>query len=169
MQKSREAILQVRKLHVCIADEGKKRYAVKDVSFDVRAQEITCLVGESGSGKSVTASSLMRLLPGNALYIESGSILLEGEEITLANSQRLRELRGNRIAMVFQEPLTALNPVMRVGDQIAEVIQIHKPQLRDTEVRRRVQELMVDVQLPDPVAMAESYPHQLSGASVSAL
>ncbi|HWL28761.1 MAG TPA: ABC transporter ATP-binding protein [Burkholderiaceae bacterium] len=163
MQETHEAILQVRNLHVCIAAEGSKKYAVKDVSFDVRPQEIVCLVGESGSGKSVTASSLMRLLPGEALSIDSGSILLEGEEITRANAERLRALRGNRIAMVFQEPLTALNPVMRVGDQIAEVLRIHKPQMSDVDIAKRVQALMVDVQLPDPVAMAQAFPFQLSG------
>lgn len=163
MQASNQALLQVRQLHVCIRGTKEKRYAVKDVSFEVRPREITCLVGESGSGKSVTASSLMRLLPNDALYIENGSILLEGEEITQASAHRLRELRGNRIAMVFQEPLTALNPVMRVGHQIAEVIRIHKPNWSEIQIQQRVLALLADVHLPDPELITQTYPHQLSG------
>jgi peptide/nickel transport system ATP-binding protein len=156
-------ILQVSNLSVGLPQGRDRSHAVKDVSFSVSSRQIVCLVGESGSGKSVTASSIMQLLPGRSLTILQGTIQLEGEELTQANAARLRQLRGNRMAMVFQEPLTALNPVMRVGDQIAEVIQLHRPEWPRAQVAERVQALMRDVHLPDPQHMARAYPHQLSG------
>ena len=158
-----EPILRIEKLSVALPEGLDRTHAVRDVSLDVHRRQIVCVVGESGSGKSVTAAAVMRLLPEKVLRITGGTIRLEGEDIAAASPARLCELRGNRMAMIFQEPLTALNPVMRVGDQIAEVLRIHRPQMGSGEVEARVVALMADVHLPEPERLAKSYPHQLSG------
>lgn len=155
-------ILEIRDLSVALPRGLDRAYAVEGVSLSVRPREIACVVGESGSGKSVTASVVMGLLP-NALRLASGSIRLEGEEIGGASEARMNALRGNRMAMIFQEPLTALNPVMRLGDQIAEVLALHKPEMSKAAVRKRVLELMEDVRLPSPETIYRRYPHQISG------
>lgn len=159
----KDSVLQVRNLTVALPAGRDRSLAVNDVSFDVYRREITCLVGESGSGKSVTAASIMHLLPRNSLTIQSGSILLEGEDITHASRERLLSLRGNRMSMVFQEPLAALNPVMKTGSQIAELIRIHHPERARNQVNAHVIRLLEDVQLPDPQQLQHAYPHQLSG------
>jgi peptide/nickel transport system ATP-binding protein len=155
-------ILEVRNLSVALPRGLDRAHAVDGISLSVRSREIACVVGESGSGKSVTASVVMGLLP-NALRVISGSVKLEGEEISGASEARMNTLRGNRMAMIFQEPLTALNPVMRLGDQIAEVLALHKPEMSQTAVRHRVLELMADVRLPSPERIYARYPHQISG------
>jgi peptide/nickel transport system ATP-binding protein len=155
-------VLQVRDLTVSLPAGLDRSRAVNGVSFDVRPREIVCLVGESGSGKSVTASAIMKLLP-KVLAIEGGSIMLAGEDIAAATPERLCALRGDRMAMVFQEPLTALNPVMKVGDQIAEVLELHRRDMPREAREARVLELMEDVRLPDPATLRGAYPHQLSG------
>jgi peptide/nickel transport system ATP-binding protein len=155
-------VLAVRELSVRLPRGADREYAVRNVSFDVRPQEIVCLVGESGSGKSVTAYTVMGLLPERELVPESGSVRLSGEELLGARPVRLRDLRGSRMSMVFQEPMTALNPVMTVGDQIEEVFRSHTP-LSRPERQRRVQALMASVQLSEPELLARTYPHQLSG------
>ncbi len=121
-----------------------------------------CIVGESGSGKSVTAQAVMGLLPKRDLVVTGGETLLQGEDTTKASANRLRDLRGTRMGMIFQEPMTALNPVQRVGQQIAEVLEIHTEQSA-AEQRQRVLDIMRAVQLPDPDLMIDAYPHQLSG------
>jgi peptide/nickel transport system ATP-binding protein len=123
--------------------------------------EIVCLVGESGSGKSVIAQSVMGLLP-KSLPVKSGRILLQGEDITHASQARLRELRATRMSMIFQEPMTALNPVMTCGDQIDEVLAEHTS-LSASERRAKVRSIISEVLLPDPDRIIASYPHQLSG------
>ncbi|MGO1079077.1 dipeptide ABC transporter ATP-binding protein [Inquilinus sp. CA228] len=158
-----EPILRIEALSVALPDGLDRTHAVHDVSIEVHRRQIVCLVGESGSGKSVTAAAVMRLLPEKTLRITGGTIRLEGEDIAAADPARLCALRGNRMAMIFQEPLTALNPVMRVGDQIAEVLRIHRPGTGRAQVEARVVELMTDVHLPDPGRLAKAYPHQLSG------
>jgi peptide/nickel transport system ATP-binding protein len=158
-----EPILRIEKLSVALPEGLDRSHAVQDVSLDVHRRQIVCVVGESGSGKSVTAAAVMRLLPEKVLRITGGTIRLEGEDIAAASPARLCELRGNRMAMIFQEPLTALNPVMRVGDQIAEVLQIHRPETTGEQRQARVRELMADVHLPEPERLARAYPHQLSG------
>ncbi len=135
--------------------------AVSQVSFSVEKQEIVCLVGESGSGKSVIAQAVMGLLP-KTLPIAAGSMRLEGEELTRATEGRLRELRGARMSMIFQEPMTALNPVMRCGAQIDEVLREHTG-LAPSARRSRIVQTLREVALPDPERMMDSYPHQLSG------
>jgi peptide/nickel transport system ATP-binding protein len=131
------------------------------VSFDVAAGEIVCLVGESGSGKTVIAQSVMGLLPPE-LRPSGGSMLLDGENLLAAGETRLRELRCTRMSMIFQEPMTALNPVMRCGEQIDEVLATHTP-MDAAERRARVAAIIRDVHLPDAERMIASYPHQLSG------
>ena len=157
-------ILSIRNLSVALPRGGDRPHAVSAVSFDVAAGEIVCLVGESGSGKSVTASTVMRL---NPLPVDSGEILLEGENVLAASSRRLRQLRGGRMSMIFQEPMTALNPAHRVGDQVAEILHAHNwsgsGSSRGLSVSERVEMLFNDVHLPDPPKLMRAYPHQLSG------
>ena len=156
-------ILSIEKLSVALPAGLDRRFAVHDLSLHVRKRQIVCIVGESGSGKSVTASAVMRLLPERALRITSGTIRLEGEDIVKATPERMCALRGNRMAMIFQEPLTALNPVMRVGEQIAEVIRLHRPGTPSSEIEARVLALLADVHLPEPAMLRRAFPHQLSG------
>ena len=155
-------VLEIANLSVAIKGSGDRPHAVRGISLSVAANEIVCVVGESGSGKSVTAQAVMGLLPKNAMQVETGSMRLQGEELTAKSDAELRALRGTRMAMVFQEPMTALNPVERVGDQIAEVLEVHTA-LDPGERRKRVLEIMRSVHLPDPEQMIDAYPHQLSG------
>jgi oligopeptide/dipeptide ABC transporter ATP-binding protein len=138
--------------------------AVRDLNFSIDAGEVLGLVGESGSGKSITSLAIMRLLPPQALV--SGEILFaeNGSTRNLADlpADSMRELRGSRIAMIFQEPMTALNPVMRVGDQIAEAVLAHGARSRSEAAKLAVQ-AMTDVAIPEPDRRARDYPHQLSG------
>ena len=139
--------------------------AVRDLSFSIEAGQALGLVGESGSGKSVTSLAIMRLLPpqarisGEILFVENGA---EPRDLLGLDDESMRTLRGSRMAMVFQEPMTALNPVMRVGDQIAEAVLAHNVVSRK-EARKRAVDAMNDVAIPDPARRARDYPHQLSG------
>ncbi|TDR89189.1 ABC transporter ATP-binding protein [Enterovirga rhinocerotis] len=155
-------VLDIRNLAVALPRGGERPNAVEGINITVRPREIVCVVGESGSGKSVTAFTTMGLLPP-VLKPVAGEILLQGEDTLTASKARLRELRGSRMAMIFQEPMTALNPVMPVGDQIAEALDWHDTKLSRAERSARVLALMDDVRLPRPAEMAKAYPHQLSG------
>jgi peptide/nickel transport system ATP-binding protein len=155
-------ILDIQNLTVTIAGGGDRPHAINDVSFAVGPNEIVCVVGESGSGKSVTAQAVMQLLAKGQLKITGGSIKLEGDELTTKSGPEMRQVRGKRAAMIFQEPMTALNPVETVGDQIGEVLEIHTD-LGEAARRARVLDVMRAVSLPDPELMIDSYPHQLSG------
>ena len=157
-----EPVLSVRNLTVRLPKGADRENAIEDISFDIGPREIVCIVGESGSGKSVTAQAVMGLLPKRDLVVTGGGTFLEGEDTTKASMNRLRDLRGTRMGMIFQEPMTALNPVQRVGQQIAEVLEIHT-KLSGSEQRQRVLEMMHAVKLPDPELMIDAYPHQLSG------
>ena len=154
-------ILEVKNLSVALPVGGDRSTAVRNVSFTVGKGEILCLVGESGSGKSVIAQSVMGLLP-KSLPITAGQILLQGEDITHAPLSRLRALRATRMAMIFQEPVTALNPVMTCGDPIDEVLRQHS-KLSAEERRAKVLATVGEVLLPDPPRLVASYPHQFSG------
>ena len=154
-------VLEVRGLAIALPKGGDRRLAVSNASFSVNRGEIVCLVGESGSGKSVIAQSVMGLLP-KQLPVAGGTILLEGEDITHAPLSRLRELRATRMSMVFQEPMTALNPVMSCGEQIDEVLSEHT-NLAQPERRAKILETIREVRLPEPERIYASYPHQLSG------
>ena len=156
------AVLQLANLSVRLPAGGDRLYAIEDVSFTVNQGEIVCVVGESGSGKSVTSQAVMGLLPKGQLSVSSGSILLQGENLLEKSAAELRDLRGTRMAMVFQEPMTALNPVMPVGEQIGEVLEIHTA-LDAGQRRAKVLDIMNAVHLPDVETMIDSYPHQLSG------
>jgi peptide/nickel transport system ATP-binding protein len=136
------------------------RSAVRGISFDVPANRTVALVGESGSGKSVSAMAILRLLPDNARIC--GSIRFEGRELTTLPDAQIRDLRGSAMSVVFQEPMSSLNPVFTVGDQIAEVLRIHERMGRRAALARAV-ELLTEVGLPDPQLRVHSYPHELSG------
>ena len=153
--------LVVEHLSVALPRGGDRPQAVTAISFEVKKGEILCLVGESGSGKSVIAQAVMGLLP-KTLPVVDGSMRLEGEELTRAPEARLRALRGARMSMVFQEPMTALNPVMRCGAQIDEVLREHTD-LSPAARRARTVQILREVALPEPERMIDSYPHQLSG------
>jgi peptide/nickel transport system ATP-binding protein len=154
-------VLQVSGLTIGLPKGSDRSAAVSDVSFSVGRGEIVCLVGESGSGKSVIAQGVMGLLP-RTLPVQGGRIVLEGEDITGAGIGRLRELRATRMSMIFQEPMTALNPVMTCGDQIDEVLQEHT-KLSPEERRAKILAILNEVRLPDPARIIGAYPHQLSG------
>ncbi len=153
--------LVVENLSVALPRGGDRPQAVTAISFEVKKGEILCLVGESGSGKSVIAQAVMGLLP-KTLPVVDGSMRLEGEELTRAPEARLRALRGARMSMIFQEPMTALNPVMRCGAQIDEVLREHTD-LSSAARRARTMQILREVALPEPERMIDSYPHQLSG------
>jgi peptide/nickel transport system ATP-binding protein len=155
------SVLDVQDLTVALPPGGDRPEAISEVSFHVNKEEILCLVGESGSGKSVIAQAIMGLLP-KTLPVAGGRISLEGEDLLAASAARIRELRGARMAMIFQEPMSALNPVMRCGAQIDEVLKIHTA-AAESERRQRILGLLGEVALPDPERMLAAYPHQLSG------
>ena len=151
---SQQNVLEVRNLTVQLPASGDRSNAIEDISFTVAPGEIVCVVGESGSGKSVTASAVMGLLP-DVLKPVAGETLLEGENTLAASKTRLRDLRGTRMAMIFQEPMTALNPVVKVGEQIGEVLEIHTG-MSAGERRKRAIEIMDSVHLPDPQKMVDA-------------
>lgn len=162
-------LLDVQRLNVEFPDQtsrtNRSLAAVKDLSFSIQAGEVLGLVGESGSGKSVTSLALMRLLPAHART--SGKVLFEngaGSPVDLLQSpdENMRSLRGSSLAMIFQEPMTALNPVMRVGDQITEAAMVHNSYGKKESWERAVS-AMQDVAIPDAAKRAHDYPHQLSG------
>jgi peptide/nickel transport system ATP-binding protein len=159
---SSTAVLEIRGLSVALPRGADRRYAVEDVSLTVRPREILCLVGESGSGKSVTAHSIMGLLPKGQLEPVAGQILLEGEDVLAASDHRLRDLRCTRMSMIFQEPMTALNPVMTCGEQIDEVLRAHTD-MAPAARTERILAMLRDVRLPEPELLLHAYPHQLSG------
>ena len=153
--------LSVRGLTARLPDDMERRYAVEDVSFDLHRGQILCVIGESGSGKSVTASTVMGLLP-KAIETSAGSIMLEGREIVGMGTEELRSLRGRVVSMIFQDPLSALNPLMTVGAQIDECMAAHGFGTALSR-RERAMELLTEVGLPDPELMYHQYPFRLSG------
>jgi peptide/nickel transport system ATP-binding protein len=156
------ALLEISNLFVKLPDGAERPHAVEDVSYTLNHNEILCVVGESGSGKSITARAIMGLLPAPHVRVDQGSILFNGEELTEAKESRLREIRGGEISMIFQEPMTALNPVMTIGKQIDEVIRFHT-KIKKRDRRERALELIDQVHLPEPEHIITSYPHELSG------
>ncbi|MEA2807295.1 MAG: peptide/nickel transport system ATP-binding protein ddpF, partial [Rhodospirillaceae bacterium] len=157
----KKPVLEVRNLSVALPAGADRVHAVEKVSFTVNPGEIVCLVGESGSGKSVIAFTVMGLL-AKALKPTSGEILLEGENILAADESRLRELRCTRMSMIFQEPMTALNPVMTCGQQVDEVLETHT-KLDAAQRKAKIIAILTRVKLPEPERIYASYPHQLSG------
>jgi peptide/nickel transport system ATP-binding protein len=155
-------ILSVRDLRVGFATEGGLLQAVDGLSFEVGKGEVVAIVGESGSGKSVTAQTIIGLTRSKNVRIE-GSVKLDGEELMEASDATMRRLRGERIAMVFQDPMTSFNPVHRIGDQVAEAIAAHRGDVGKGEARKRVIELFEAVGIPDAERRVRAYPHEFSG------
>jgi oligopeptide/dipeptide ABC transporter ATP-binding protein len=157
-----EPVLALRGLRVSFELARGRFNAVDGVDLELFSGETLCVVGESGCGKSVTALSVLRLLPEPPARIESGEIAYRGRDLLRLPREELRSIRGNRIAMIFQEPMTSLNPVFRIEDQIAEVLEVHTDMDREQR-RARVVELLDLVGIPDPAQRMRDYPHQLSG------
>jgi len=157
-----EALLSVSDLRVGFATEGGRVQAVDGVSFELAPGEVLAIVGESGSGKSVTAQTIIGLTRSPNAQIE-GSVRLGGSELIGAKEETLRAVRGERIAMVFQDPMTSFNPVYRVGAQLIEAIRAHRPEVSRSDARERAVELLGSVGLPDPEQRVDRYPHEFSG------
>ena len=155
-------LLEVRSLSVqFITDEGVVR-AIENVSFEIYPGEILSLVGESGCGKSVTALTLLRLIPTPPGKIASGQILFKGKDLLSLKEEEMEKVRGNEISMIFQEPMTSLNPVFTIGDQIMEALILHQG-MDKKEARGRAIEMLDRVKIPSPETRVDAYPHQLSG------
>ena len=154
-------LLSVKNLTVVFKTRFGEVPVIDDVSFSIAPGEILGIVGESGCGKTMTSLAIMRLMPEQGI-VTSGSIRLSGEDLVFASEARMRDLRGNEISMVFQEPMTSLNPVFSVGEQIAEVLTAHQG-LSKSEAREQAVELLESVKIPLPSRRVNDYPHQLSG------
>ncbi|MGA0572903.1 ABC transporter ATP-binding protein [Variovorax sp. VNK109] len=155
-------LLEVDRLCISVRGDAGFHPVVRDLSFSVGAGENLAIVGESGCGKSITALSILGLLPPGSVRVDSGSIRFEGQDLLKMPERDMRALRGNRIAMIFQEPMTSLNPVLTIGDQIAEAVSAHQDCGRRAAWTRAV-EVLERVRIPDAPRRAKMYPHQLSG------
>jgi len=156
-------LLEVRNLHTYLQADGREVRAVDDVSFSIPKGETFCLVGESGSGKSVSALSVIRLLPQDIASHPGGEILFNGRDLLKLDDPGIRAIRGSQIAMIFQEPMTSLNPVLTIGEQITEALQLHNPEMSDDEAEQRTIMALEQVQMPHAAGRFRDYPHQLSG------
>jgi peptide/nickel transport system ATP-binding protein len=157
-----DTVLDVKNLQTVFFTNSGLFRAVDDVSFHVNRGETLAIVGESGCGKSVSALSIMRLVPDPPGRIVGGSVNLEGTDLLTLSDAEMRKIRGNRISMIFQEPMTSLNPVMRIGDQITEVVQLHQT-MSNKQAWAKAVEMLRLVRIPEPERRAQEYPHQLSG------
>jgi peptide/nickel transport system ATP-binding protein len=157
-----DAVLAIENLTVALPAWAERAHAVDGVSLKVLRREILCVVGESGSGKSVMAKAILRLLPEPHVRVTGGRVAYEGQDLLTLAPSGIRAIRGGRIAMIFQEPMVALNPLMTVGRQTDEIIEVHTA-LRPAQRRQRVIEVFGDVRLPEPERILKSYPHELSG------
>ncbi|WP_407149927.1 ABC transporter ATP-binding protein [Bradyrhizobium sp. ORS 86] len=157
-----ETVLEVKNLQTVFFTNSGLFRAVDDVSFSVGRGETLAIVGESGCGKSVSALSIMRLVPDPPGRIIGGSVTLEGTDLLTLDEAAMRDIRGNRISMIFQEPMTSLNPVMRIGDQIIEAVRLHQ-KASHKEAWKQAVDMLRLVRIPEPERRAQEYPHQLSG------
>jgi peptide/nickel transport system ATP-binding protein len=157
-----DTVLDVKNLQTVFFTASGLFRAVDDLSFHVRRGETLAIVGESGCGKSVSALSIMRLVPDPPGRIVGGSVTLEGTDLLGIDEAAMRKIRGNRMSMIFQEPMTSLNPVMRIGDQITEVVRLHQD-MTAKEAWTKAVEMLRLVRIPEPERRAQEYPHQLSG------
>ena len=155
-------MLSVQDLKVYFISEGRVARALDGVSYEVRQGETVCLVGESGCGKTVSALTILGILPRPPAEIMGGSVLFNGQNLLELNEEEMRTIRGRRIAMVFQEPMTSLNPVFTIEDQIEEAIMVHEDVEKEV-ARQRCMQLLKDVGIPSPEERLKDYPHQLSG------
>ncbi len=154
-------LLEVKNLHTFFTTKKGIVKAVNDVSYSLEAGKTIGIVGESGSGKSVSAMSILQLLDGNG-YIDSGEILLEGRDLTKLSQKEMYEIRGNDISVIFQEPMTSLNPVFSVDRQLSEPFMIHQG-MNKAQAHEQAVKMLYDVQIPNPEVVIKQYPHQLSG------
>ncbi|ADH97567.1 ABC transporter ATP-binding protein [Salisediminibacterium selenitireducens] len=159
---NQDALLEIKDLHTGFTIDGKMHYAVKDVSFSVKPREVVCVVGESGCGKSVMSLSVMKLLPKHNGTIDKGQILYKGRDLVPLNDKEMNKIRGKDISMIFQEPMTALNPVMTIGWQMDEVLHNHTDNSRE-EIRKKSISLLKQVGISRGEQIVNEYPHQLSG------
>ena len=157
------ALLEVNNLSASFESDGTSVSVLDRISFSVESGKTLGVVGESGCGKSVTALSVMRLLPKPSGVINSGEIIYDGTNLLDLTAEQMHAIRGNRIAMIFQDPMTALNPVKTVGAQLAEVYQLHFPEMKNNEQLQRAASMLAKVGIPAPVDRLQNYPHQLSG------
>ena len=157
-----QPLLDVRDLSVAFHQPSGTSLAVDRISFEIRRGECVALVGESGSGKSVSALSILKLLPYPTASHPSGSIRFNGRELLGLSEREIREIRGNDISIIFQEPMTSLNPLHTIESQIGEILQLHRG-VTGAKARARTLELLTQVGIPEPETRLRSYPHQLSG------
>ena len=158
-----KTLLRVENLNAWFYTEEGIVKALENVSFSVGRGEILGLVGETGCGKSVTSSCIMRLIPSPPGKIIGGKILFEGEDLAQATPERMRQIRGKDIAMIFQDPMSSLNPVFTVGRQVEEAIRVHNPGMSAAQIHERAAEMFKKVNIPDPERSMKRYPHQFSG------
>lgn len=161
MDENKNILLRVEELRTYFYQDGAESRAVDGISFDIERKKTVCLVGESGCGKSLTALSILGLVPYPGKVV-SGRILFDGEDLLQKRENELRDYRGHRIGMIFQEPMTSLNPVLKLGYQISEVYRVHQ-QLSPREARKKAIEMLRLVNIAEPEQRYEEYPHQLSG------
>ena len=157
-----DEILKVEGLKTSFMTSSGEVQAVRGVSFDVRKGEILGIVGESGSGKSVTSMTILRLLADTA-RIKEGAIRFEGQDLTKVSEKEMRAIRGQKIAMIFQDPMSSLNPLVPVGKQVAEIMKIHHPEMKPEQLEQRTLELFEQVRIPEAAKRLRSYPHEFSG------
>jgi oligopeptide/dipeptide ABC transporter ATP-binding protein len=157
------SILEVKQLETSFAAERGRVQVLDRVSFQVNSGETLGIVGESGCGKSITALSIMRLLPQPSGRIDGGQILFQGRDLVQATPESMHSIRGKQIAMIFQEPMTALNPVQKIGKQLQEPFLLHCPEMSSYDRIKRATELLAEVGIPSPEKRLNEYPHQMSG------
>jgi len=157
-----ENILELKNLTISFGNKKERYEVVSDVSINVPKGKVVCVVGESGCGKTVTALSIMGLLPIPPASVDSGEVIFDGQNLLGLSEKQLRDYRGNRLSMIFQEPVSSLNPVFTIGNQIGEAISAHRS-VSKSEERERVVELLDLVGIPAPETRLNSYPHELSG------
>lgn len=162
MKAQGEVVLDIKNLSIELPRGADRRYAVENVSLTLRRGEILCVVGESGSGKSVMTSAVMNDVP-DGLKIASGEVLFNGIDVLRMSTKELNELRGARISMIYQEPMAALNPALKIGKQVDEVFALHRPEIAPKERRAETLKLLEQMKLPQPPRIYDSYPHQVSG------
>lgn len=161
MTEKNDNILEISNLHVLYQTDEEKVYAINDLNLSVKRGETLGLVGETGAGKTTTALSIMRLLPDRIGQVTKGSIILDDIDILNVTESKMRSIRGDTISMIFQDPMTSLNPVLTVGDQIKEVLEIHKSKMTGKELSDKVDEILELVGIP--FERKDNYPHQFSG------
>lgn len=156
-------LLEVKDLHISFKTYAGKVHAVRGVNFELKKGETLAIVGESGSGKSVTSNAIMRLVPQPPGIYDQGEIIFDGKNILDLSEDEVTQIRGNDIAMIFQDPMTALNPTIKIGHQITEVFNIHRKDISKAEAKKRAIELLTLVGIPYPEERFEQYPHEFSG------